>query len=294
MKYRDKRKIKHQRKGMIMHIKTCSNATMIKSMCEYFNVSEEILLKNINESMKNGLKSRERKVQYFSEEMEKMIGRLQQRKRVKQVSFFHFSRRLNNEENDECLNLKDLLLTKTAVSDFLAEQKITFKEKNKYIELYYKGCLQQYNADSVEETGYELRLRTRLGQHANSDYCINGFLFKEMGSSDTYDIYLGRAPEIIMDLAKVLNIGGLVELYNARSAYYCYEFIMPISDVLIDTKPNATPDEKERILVSKVCERIYDSNCENIILRLNESRNISASCLAIKEEKILQNGKNVK
>ncbi|WP_249030221.1 hypothetical protein [Tannockella kyphosi] len=266
-----------------MHIQTYTKETMIDSLCRYLDVSEESLLHQISSAAMSS--------DIFCQGIKEFVKQCRPVKKLDKILFFHLGRRLNSDINDNGLNLRDLLLNKTALSDYLASYKIAFQENNNYIEIYYKGVLQELDLDNYSSTANVARLKVRLGYYQDrQDYCFNGFSLKDQLHQNSYYTALFSAPEFISDLAVFLKFPSVLKDYTKNSTYYCYEYLVPLSEVMFDNNDKLSDNEKVLFLIEKVCLRIYEYNSryiydhENPILRLDDNASMHKEYFVSKEE----------
>lgn len=183
---------------------------------------------------------------------------------IDRVSLYHLARRLNNDTDVEGKTLLELLTTKNPFSDFLQDKGLTFSYSDieNCIILFYQGkevILDDYK-DKVT-LGTVPRLKDRLGRNTVKDYCFNGFIFANnlKDSTESYYIGLGNGPELIRDLENLLTVDGLTSSFYSQSQYYCYEYIVPIDELFVLSRPNKTVKEKTNLILFDALEIIIDN-----------------------------------
>lgn len=190
----------------------------------------------------------------------------------------------------ELLPLKQLLLSKNSISDFLADNEIKFAEEDGQIKFYYKEGL--ITPDQLmAKRGHSLLAR-RLGYTDEPDFCINGFTFWPdiESTSDGYYNSLRFGPEFIGCIERYLGIGILRE-FREKTNYYGIVFKVPLNEIIFDKASEIkNTKEKARFLVRHSLMTLHgfyfgfalDSN--NPILRINDSSRVQVDhCILIKE-----------
>lgn len=211
---------------------------------------------------------------------------------VDMVCMHHLTRRLNGfpEEEGEGKNLHDLLLSESALTKFLASYHINFTSNDETIRMIYKGQEIPVGGGSPSS----MRLKLRFGQFENGyrDHCINGFALADRIEKTGYYFSLSRGPEILSDIAEVINLPEMLKDYMRQSRYYRYTFLLPIKSPIMDNKHYATISEKILMLLTVCFCRIYDLYCvpnrdrwydhDNILMRLSDQTSIPAEFLLSK------------
>lgn len=210
-------------------------------------------------------------------------------KEIDMVCMHHLTRRLNDfqEEESICKNLHALLISGSTFSTFLASYNISFCYSDGKFHMIYKGQEVPLGGSSPSS----MRLKLRLGQFegGHRDHCINGFAFADRIEKTGYFSSLSRGPEILSDIAEVINLPEILRDYIRQSSYYRYTFLLPIENPIMDNKPDATVSEKIMLLLMVCFCRIYDlysvSNRnswydhDNILMRLSDNTSIPAGFL---------------
>lgn len=107
---------------------------------------------------------------------------------------FHLSRRLYDSNLIENDNLKNLLLKKSVISQFFKQYDISFVENNNNINLLYKNVVVNISDAKYEDFNSNIKFRLE------TDYCINGFAFREGLEKNCYYSALSRGPEILYEI----------------------------------------------------------------------------------------------
>ena len=195
------------------------------------------------------------------------------------IQMFHLTRRLNGTNLKANNNLEQLLLNKTALSDFFERYDVTFKKSDDHMEMYYQGILQSLDDEFYSGPGNVAYIKSRLGYFDVQDYCVNGFAFRSHLEMQPYYRYLSRCPELVDSIGKFLEIDNMVADYSNNSRYYCIEYLIPMSEVIfVLTNPPESELEKTLIFLVDAIERLYKEwKCasfvcdENLILRLKDN-----------------------
>lgn len=207
---------------------------------------------------------------------------------IDEIYVYHLGRHFN--QPIELMPLKQLLLSKNSISDFLAEKEIMFAEEDGQIKFYYKEGL--ITPDQLmAKRGYSLLAR-RLGYIDEPDFCINGFTFWPdiESTSDGYYNSLRLGPEFIGCIERYLGIDILRE-FRENSNYYGIVFKVPLNEIIFDDAQEINnTKEKARLLVKHALMTLhghyfrYTSSGNNPILRINDSSRAKVDhCILIKE-----------
>ena len=212
-----------------------------------------------------------------------------------EVLFFHLSRRLNTVEDNLVDNLFNLLSTENAFSKFLNMREIAFVSKNRRLELYFKG--EHFPLKESYGVGSGIHyLRWRLGHNkkGNKDFCVNGFAFKDLVYRNDYAQSLMRAPEFICNLSDFLEMPQLISDYERNSKYYCFEYCVPLDEVIIDENAKLKSNiGKVKHLLQAIVRWLYEcSVCGedkitangNPVLRLKDTATMLEKHFVGKEE----------
>ena len=156
----------------VMYIDTHTKKAMEETIYKYLGIDEKVLCNTFDKAYHSDYDSLET---IFSDFIYKYI----EKNSVDEILFFHFSRRLNSENDDfRGNNLYDLLLNDTVVSSFLKKYDIIFKKGEKHLELFHRGKLETF--ENVHG-GNESNVKWRMGYYEErEDYCFNGFAFKDL------------------------------------------------------------------------------------------------------------------
>ena len=184
------------------------------------------------------------------------------RQQIDSVCLHHLSRRLVGYMDEEkvCSNLAELLLRNSPVANFLKEHGISFAKDAKKIHMFHNGIEIVPEFQSPASS----RMKIRLGQsdYTQIDQCINGFAFADRIKKAGYFLHLYRCPELISDLAELLDFPLLAEDYKQSSDYFLYTYLLPIDMVIMSNEEDATRLKKENMLLSECFYRLYDYYCE--------------------------------
>lgn len=193
------------------------------------------------------------------------------------IKMFHLSRRLNDADLTKCDNLISLLLEDSPLSRFFKEYSITFKLNTNHIDLYHNGNLKTPDINCKCTGANIFRLMNRLGQSGHSDYCVNGFAFRQDLEENFYFGALNTCPELVSDISAFLEINKMICEYNARSKFYCIEYLIPISNIIFDNNSSLnTNHEKIQLFLEHALFRLYhkyagiNSTGDNVIIRLSD------------------------
>ena len=259
-----------------MYVNSKTISSIMKSLCYIFNVTDEKLFKILLDIEKNS----------NSETKDDVIDKFIKDNMLykpNEVLLFHLSRRLNSTLNDtEGLPLSTLLTTNNTFSTFLKKYGLNFKLKDKYIEIIYNGEIKSLDDDNNPNILY---LRRRLGYNkTDQDFCFNGFILNPLIGQNIYISSLEDAPEIIINLSEFINNNLLLQDYKINSAYYCFEYKVPIDKIIFDGKEELNNDEKVIYLLRSYITILIDYYIYNnhnietcIIIRLADNYKLASN-----------------
>lgn len=189
------------------------------------------------------------------------------------IQMFHLSRRLYDSNLIENDNLKNLLLKKSVISQFFKQYDISFVENNNNINLLYKNVVVNISDAKYEDFNSNIKFRLE------TDYCINGFAFREGLEKNRYYSALSRGPEILYEVYKLLNIDNMIDDYINNSNYYCFEYLIPISNVIFDGYDSCITNlDKTKFFLKEVLKYLYyemlGHKSDYLILRLPDNENL--------------------
>lgn len=219
----------------------------------------------------------------FISEFRKILTTCNITEEIDMLSFYHLTRRLNTADDSIMgRNLKELLLEENPFKSFLENHNLFFYEKDNHINFDYNGRHIDFECDD-EFFSNSTYLKKRLGYfEGEQDYCINGFAFFDLIKENDYYSSLYYGPEFIDRLSAYLKYPELKADYFSNSTYYCYEYLVPISEVIIDGKEKLDEQMKKEYFINSVLLRLlsYVKNGEhlfdydNIILRISDYENL--------------------
>lgn len=275
-----------------MYIDTHTKETMEKSICSYLGVTLQDLsvLFNLagNEAQQDKFLDGDKLNDIFNS----FIKAHMPNKELDEVLFFHLSRRLNTASDCNVgNNLFELLSTENAMTLFLKEHDVEFVVCDKHLNLIYKGKEISLDDTNKEHIPY---LRWRLGHNANRiDFCINGFLLKDLLYRNSYARELYDVPEFIGVLATFLKRRDIGTDYFDNSKYYCFEYCLPLVKVMFDEKDSLAEEQKVKYLLNQILNRLYEYHThdirymfdhENPIIRLTDNDTMDEQYYISKEE----------
>ena len=272
-----------------MHIETYTKTSMIESLCRYLNVTETQLSKSIEKAEQKSVIGSSIYMCKFKESISDFILKECNAANVDEILFFHLSRRLNVCDDIDTINLKELLTTENYLSDFLRKHNIQFVSKDNHIDIVYRGETKSLSND-IEKRNV-CYLRSRLGHIKHrQDFCVNGFMIKDQLYKNSYARSLYLAPEFIQRLSEFVGDRNIVTDYHNNSKYYCYEYRLPLTEIVFDGKENLSHPQKIQYLLEQVIYRLYEYTKKyfwedgNSILRLNDSASISQQYFISRQE----------
>lgn len=216
--------------------------------------------------------------------VEEFIQENSTKKEIETVCFFHLSRTLKSAQDElGRMNLFELLTTKNSFTEFFAAHDVTFCGVDGKIILYHHG--EKVAIENDWFNPYRASILKRFGYLPTSkDFCVNGFLFKDSLYTNRYAWSLLSVPETVRDIAVFLGRDDIGFDYNRDSLYYCYEYHIPLNQIIFDDASLLDLKAKETYLIKLLFERlahyIFDdfsaNDRNNCILRLGDSENLSS------------------
>lgn len=268
-----------------MYIDTHSREDMEKSICKLFCMPPTELYKNIKLLEKS-----------FSNDdyIDKLNMFIQDKAIVypNEILLFHLSRRLHGTEDArEGKNLAELLLSDNPFCSFMKKYDIEFVKGDQHIDVKYKGDIVDWDKCKTGNPSY---MKSRLGYFEDrKDFCFNGFAMKDLLLKNYYAMSLSDGPEFLERMAECLQCREIRSEYERNSAYFCYEYKLPIEMVIFDGYDNYTTRLKQLHLLRCVLERLYEyqtsnsglmSDSDNPILRLKDDYDIPSKYYVGKEK----------
>ena len=270
-----------------MFIDTHSKESMEKTLCDLLNVTEDELYVIISEI---GSRAGD-DYDIWKSGIRDFINQHRPSSLPDEILLFHLARRLQGTEDDVIArNLLDLLTTENAFSKVLKEHKVEFYKEDGHIETIYNGKNVDWEKCWNGNSSY---MKSRLGYFkGREDHCFNGFAFKDLLYKNSYARNLSGVPEFIGQLIECLGCRELGHFFMEHSAYYCYEYKIPIDRVMFDDHDSYSTGMKQKYLIECVIERLRDyrySNPrymydhENPVLKLADDDILPASYFVSKE-----------
>lgn len=279
-----------------MVIDTSTISGLENSLAAYLDVSVDDLYDYIEYASikaKNGFCFND---DVFNDTLIDIISDLQPMHIIDEVYVYHLTRRLNSTLEDlSSLNLKELLTTSNAFSNFLKEHNVTFVENNGLLNMYYNNTLVDLeNCNKFSKEIDFFYLRSRLGYNVDiyQDFCFNGFMFRNSLMKNNYTRSLYFGPEIITHISNYLDDNSIKTDYFNNSSYYCYTYKFKLEDIILDDFEKFNESEKLNKIIVQSCyellqhknipsSQIYDHN--NLIVRLRDNDSAKAEELILKE-----------
>lgn len=269
-----------------MYLDTYTRQSMESSICKCLEI-ECGKLKNIFENMYKGDRECEK-------HLKDIVNTCNSINEIDEILVFHFSRRLNSEEDVSSYNLYDLLLKETSISNFLKKYDISFKMGEEHLELFYKGTLKEFGNSHDPKVAY---MKTRMGYFKSSpDYCVNGLAFRDLIYRNYYCKSLFVGAEFLNQLFEVLEREDVRREYIKNSKYYCLEYKIPIEKVIFCEREQLSLLGKKKKIVFEVLKRLYNyyvqgnnyiDDEDNPLLRLEDDDNIESRYFVSKKEILL-------
>ena len=219
-----------------MYIDTHTKESMEESVCDYLEVRKYQLEKLFEEvwKSKNEYEMIKKIFDFITEHRNKKV--------IDEILLFHFSRRLNEDNDYTEYNLYDVLTKDTALSKFLKKYDIIFKIKEECLELFYNGKLETF--ENVRDDLY-FTIQKRMGYGYYKDYCFNGLAFKSEIMNNYYKRHLYNGPEFLSCLLQSIKREDIYIKYQSSSIYYLFEYKVPLNKVIFTTESELSLNEKK-------------------------------------------------
>lgn len=260
------------------YIDTSTYESLKRDVMQFLNLTEENL-----KSIYASLLTEDNEQEW----VEKYIENMKIEESLDYIQFFHLTRRLNGSNIVENNNLEQLLLHESPLSDFFKRYNITFRKNGRHIDMYHNDELKILDDQDRYERGNVSYLRLRLGYNDNQDYCVNGLAFRTNIENNGYFRPLRICPEFVEQVGELIDNTRIAYEYRNNSKYYCIEYLIPLSDVIIDGyKLDEPVQNKIIVFLSKSIVKLYDYwlddikniisyHDDNLVLRLSDDANIN-------------------
>lgn len=268
-----------------MHVNTRSNQKMRASICDILNIDNndiDILLESCyNKYQKDcPVFILDYQYDYFMEYVKEHLS-----KDIDKVLFFHLTRRLNDNIDDNGYNLVDMLIKDTCLSRFLIKYGLTFKY-NQYIKMFKED--QEIDLNKLDNYTYN-HLRYRFGYNHNN-YSIKGYAFgDELENNSIYEI-AQSGPDFLSCLYPFVE-GDLVDDFIDNSKFYKIEYLVPIEMIEFENYEVLNNKEKKYHILVKTLQHLYtykydkfDYNNDNITLGIKDNQILESKYLISKKE----------
>lgn len=207
---------------------------------------------------------------------------------IDEVLFLHFSRRLDDEEDNHGYNLAHVLTKDTSLSRFLGKYGITFQYDKQKLHMYVNQCEIDFN-QSVDYP--YIYLKQRFDKEFK-DYSIGGFAFmEEIEYSSFYEIASG-GPEFFGYLYEFLeDDDALIDEFINSSSFYRFEYVVPLKDIYFDDYEDLDDLEKQYHMIVKTLQRLYFykydaqfNEDDNTVIKMMNQKDLSDTYLIHKIE----------
>lgn len=207
------------------------------------------------------------------------------------VLLHHICRRLESGDGYySSLNLRQLLTTENAMSTFLRNHEIIFKNIDGSIVPFVNG-------KRIElahcQTPFEANLNYRLlGTNGVMDTCVNGYALGDSIQNNDEFSYYSECPELIRMLNNVFPSMGLLRDYQEQSSVYLISYPVDVVDVIVDDLGQVRLSDKVEELVRCYLKRLLDgfgkdeminADLGNLILRAGDDVDFSGKGCVVRK-----------
>ena len=269
-----------------MYINTTLQIMMVKSICEALNICKDDLNDLLDICYIEFQKERsviilDDQYDYFMDYVKKHLCI-----NIDYVNFYHLSRRLNDNKDDNGYSLDKVLCNDTSLSRFLKRYGFTFKY-DQYIRMY----LNEKEINLSELNDYSsIFLKQVLGSNYQ-DYSFRGFEFSDaIEKNEIYEI-VKDGPELFGYLFSFVNSDELLEDFISNSKFYKFEYLVPIEQIYFENYEELTNEEKQYHIVVKALQRLYaykydsvDYDDDNPVIGMIDDLTLDSQYLVSKTE----------
>ena len=268
-----------------MYIKTSSQQLIQQSICEVLNINKE----EIDDLLETSYKfQKDHSIFILDDQYDYFMDYVKEHLciNIDYVSFYHLSRRLNDNKGDNGYNLDNVLCNDTSLSRFLKRYGFTFKH-DQYIRMY----LNEKEINLNESNDYSsIFLRQILGYNYQ-DYSFKGFAFSDaIEKNEIYEI-VKDGPELFGYLFSFIDSDALLEEFQSNSKYYKVEYQVPIDQIYFENYEELTNEEKQYHIVVKSLQRLYaykydsvDYDDDNPVIGMIDDLTLGSQYLVSKTE----------
>ena len=205
---------------------------------------------------------------------------------IDEVLFVHFSRRLNDNEDDNGYSLKDVLTRDTTLSSFLETYGITFTYEHQRIRMYVNHC----EIDVHLHKEYPYVYLNQLFDETFKNYPFSGYAFMDdMQQGDAYEIASGGPAFFGYLYPFIEDDDALIDEFINKSSFYQFTYVVPMKDVYFDDYEDLSEIDKQYHMIVKTLQRIYFyrydnqfNEGDNTVLKMNEQTILSEKYLVQK------------
>lgn len=216
--------------------------TIYQSLMKITNISRAVLVQIIKEEKYN--------------ELYKCL------ENVDEILIHHLSRKI--EGCKHVTDLHTLLLSKNEMTDFFRSKNIRFEKGISEIEMYYKGQRIDIGTCPISRGGNRSRIKQRFNIDSNKDFVdsvINGYTIGDVKSHCLYR-NLVNCPEIIEDLAYIIQEEKLKKDFQLISSFYVWSYKVPLNTC---RRISGTRYTLENLLNDITYYAIHSEPCESFI-----------------------------
>ena len=269
-----------------MYINTTSQEIMKSSICEVLNINNKELEELIETCFRKfqlnySILVLDDQYDYFMDYVKEHLC-----KNIDYVSFYHLSRRLNDNENDNGYGLVDILCNDSSLSKFLNRYCLTFKYDD-YIKMYLND--EEIVLDECND--YSTVFLRQMFGYEYQDYSFKGFAFNDAIEKNEYYEILKDGPELFGYLFSFVNSDELLEDFISNSKFYKFEYLVPIEQIYFENYEELTNEEKQYHIVVKALQRLYaykydsvDYDDDNPVIGMIDDLTLDSQYLVSKTE----------
>lgn len=233
-----------------MFINTDNILSIKNSICDVLNINDETLNKLIE--ICYDLFQKNKKVFFLDQQCDYFLNYVENRgfKNIDEVQFFHYSRRLNDQDNNG-YGFKDVLIQDTSLSCFIKKYGITF-EYDQYIKIYINKS--KINLDNKDKSYSYEYLRQRFGYYFE-DFAFKGFLFSDIDIKlfESYE----NGPEFLGYIFLFLDNDQIIDDFYKQSDFYKLKYLVPINEIYFEDFDELDDLAKQKHLIVQCLQRLY-------------------------------------
>lgn len=268
-----------------MHIDTTSHETMMTSLTSILCITNQ----EINQVLQDCYDKFEADHQFLDmdDQYDFFLNYVKNHliNEINEVGFYHLSRRLNEDHDDNGCSFVDVLTKETSLSNYLKKYQLTF-QYDEHIKMFISN-----KEINIKENPYFI---DRFG-YLYHDYAITGYAFKDhIKESDYYQIAMD-GPEFFWHLYECnIDDDSLIDHFIEHSKFYLFAYSVPLTDIEFESYEELDEKEKMYHMAVITLQRLYFEQYdpvyvyqENQVMKMKDGKILNAAYLVSKVELVI-------